>query len=147
MALLPPGKGGGEGVARGGKGKGSLIHSLTESREMPLAHRPIPTKRDERGQVLPLFDAVKVHTGARSRPRKRLKVIATGTGDDAQPSGSSDGGVGAAPGFPSGAGRRKKLGWTDQTSGPTLSSGAHLCLVPVDVSPLGAPVGAHDDIL
>ena len=30
MALFPPGKGGGEGVARGGKGKGILIHSLTE---------------------------------------------------------------------------------------------------------------------
>jgi len=35
MALFPPGKGGGEGVARGGKGKGILIHSLTEGNGMP----------------------------------------------------------------------------------------------------------------
>jgi len=34
-ALFPPGKGGGEGVARGGKGKGILIHSLTEGNGMP----------------------------------------------------------------------------------------------------------------
>jgi hypothetical protein len=33
MALFPPGKGGGEGVARGGKGM--LIHSLTEGNGMP----------------------------------------------------------------------------------------------------------------
>ena len=35
MALFPPGKGGGAGVARGGKGKGILIHSLTEGNGMP----------------------------------------------------------------------------------------------------------------
>jgi hypothetical protein len=37
MARFPPGKGGGEGVTRGGKGKRILIHSLTEGRGMPLA--------------------------------------------------------------------------------------------------------------
>ena len=44
MALVPPGKGGGEGVAHGGKGKGILIHSLTEGRGMPLANRTTPAK-------------------------------------------------------------------------------------------------------
>ena len=39
MALFPPGKGGGEGVARGGKGTGVLIHSLTAGDGMPVAHR------------------------------------------------------------------------------------------------------------
>src|SRR4029450_10749556 len=29
MALVPPGQGGGEGVARGGNGQGGLIHGLT----------------------------------------------------------------------------------------------------------------------
>src|SRR6266545_639258 len=66
MALFPPGKGGGKGVAHGGKGKGILIHSLTE------------------GHGMPLLDAVKVHTGKRGRPRKRLKVIATDKGYDAK---------------------------------------------------------------
>jgi Transposase DDE domain len=84
MALFPPGKGGGEGVARGGKGKGILIHSLTEGNGMPLANRTTPANGDERAQVVPLLDAVKVHTGKRGRPRKRLKVMATDKGYDAK---------------------------------------------------------------
>jgi Transposase DDE domain len=83
-ALFPPGKGGGEGVARGGKGKGILIHSLTEGNGMPLANCTTPANGDERAQVVPLLDAVKVHTGKRGRPRKRLKVIATDKGYDAK---------------------------------------------------------------
>ena len=83
-ALFPPGKGGGEGVARGGKGKGILIHSLSEGNGMPLANRTTPANGDERAQVLPLLDAVKVRTGKRGRPRKRLKVIATDKGYDAK---------------------------------------------------------------
>jgi hypothetical protein len=35
LALFPPGKGGGEGVAHGGKGQGMLLHSLTEGSGMP----------------------------------------------------------------------------------------------------------------
>jgi DDE family transposase len=84
MALFPPGKGGGEGVARGGKGKGILIHSLTEGNGMPWANRTTPANGDERAQVVPLLDAVKVRTGKRGRPRKRLKVLATEKGYDAK---------------------------------------------------------------
>jgi transposase len=81
---FPPGKGGGEGVARGGKGKGILIHSLTDAAGMPLAHRTTPANGNERAQILPLLDAVHLRTGRRGRPRKRLKVIATDKGYDAQ---------------------------------------------------------------
>ena len=84
MALFPPGKGGGEGVAHGGKGKGILIHSLTAAQGMPLANRITPANEDERAQGLPLLDAVKLRTGKRGRPRKRLKGIATDKGYDAQ---------------------------------------------------------------
>jgi hypothetical protein len=84
MALFPPGKGGGEGVAHGGKGKGSLIHSLPEGRGMPLANRITPANGDERAQVVRLLDAVTVHPGKRGRPRKRLKVIATEKGEEAK---------------------------------------------------------------
>ena len=84
MAPFPPGKGGGEGVARGGKGKGILIHTLTDGHGMPVAHRTTPANGDERAQVLPLLDAVKVHTGKRGRPRKRLHVLATDKGYAAQ---------------------------------------------------------------
>src|SRR5262245_23152732 len=84
MALFPPGKGGGEGVARGGKGKGILSHSLTDGGGMPLANRTTPANGDERAQVLPLLDAVRPRTGKRGRPRKRLKVLATDKGYDAK---------------------------------------------------------------
>jgi Transposase DDE domain len=84
MALFPPGKGGGAGVARGGKGKGILLHSLTEGHGMPLANRVTPAHGDERAQVGPWLDAVQVHTGKRRRPRKRLQVIATDKGYDAK---------------------------------------------------------------
>jgi hypothetical protein len=36
MALFPPLKGGGNGVAYGYKGKGILIHSITDANAMPL---------------------------------------------------------------------------------------------------------------
>ena len=73
MARFPPGKGGGEGVARGGKGKGILSHSLTEGGGIPLATRTTPANGDERAHVLPLRDAVKVHTGKRGCPCTRRR--------------------------------------------------------------------------
>jgi hypothetical protein len=51
---------------------------------MPLANRTTPANGDERAQVLPLLDAVKIRTGKRGRPRKRLRVIATDKGYDAK---------------------------------------------------------------
>jgi hypothetical protein len=84
MALFPPGKGGGEGVAYGRKGKGILIHSLTDATGMPLATRTTPANGDERAQVIPLMDTVHVRTGKQGRPRKRLKVLAADKGYDAK---------------------------------------------------------------
>lgn len=83
-ARFPPGKGGGEGVARGGKGKGILIHTLTDAAGMPVANRTTPANGDERAQVLPLLEASKVRTGRPGRPRKRFKVLATDKGYDAK---------------------------------------------------------------
>jgi len=57
--LFPPGKGGGEDVARGGKGKGILIPTLTEGNGMPLANCTTAANGSERDQVLPLQDACK----------------------------------------------------------------------------------------
>ena len=84
MALFPPGKGGGDGVAYGRKGKGILIHSLTDAAGMPLSTRTTPANGDERAQVLPLLDALHVRTGQRGRPRKRLKGLAADKGYDAK---------------------------------------------------------------
>jgi Transposase DDE domain len=79
-----PGTGGGEGIARGGKGQGMLIPSLTEAAEMPLATCITPANGDERAQVISWLDAVQLRTGMRGRPRKRLQVIVTAKGDDAK---------------------------------------------------------------
>ena len=81
---FPPGKGGGEGVARGGKGKGILIHTRTDAAGMPLANCTTPVNGDERAQVLPLLDAIKVRTGRPGRPRKQCKGLATDKGYDAK---------------------------------------------------------------
>src|SRR5918992_6109150 len=83
-APFPPGKGGGEGVAHGRKGKGILLHSFTEAGGMPLAACTTPANGDERAQVMPLLDAVVIKTGKRGRPRKRPKVLAADKGYDAK---------------------------------------------------------------
>lgn len=82
MALFPPGKGGGEDVAYGYKGKGVLIHTLTEGGGMPLANITTGANGNEREQVITLIDKVKLKTKKRGRPRKRLKVIAADKGYD-----------------------------------------------------------------
>jgi hypothetical protein len=84
MARVPPGTGAGERVARGGRGKGILIHRLTDGAGMPLAHCTTPSDWDERAQVIPLLDALRLRTGKRGRPRTRLKMLAADKGDDAK---------------------------------------------------------------
>jgi hypothetical protein len=76
MAPFPPSKGGGEGIAYGRKGKGILIHSLTDGAGMPLSTSTTPANGDERAQVVPLLYTLHLRTGKRGRPRKRLKVLA-----------------------------------------------------------------------
>jgi transposase len=71
-------------VAYGRKGKGILIHSLTDAAGMPLAARTTPANGDERAQVIPLLDSLHIRTGKRGRPRKRLKVLAADKGYDAK---------------------------------------------------------------
>jgi len=71
-------------VGRGYKGKGVLIHSITDRQGMPLAVCATPANASERDQVLPLLDAVKVKTGRPGRPRKRVKVLAGDKGYEAR---------------------------------------------------------------
>jgi hypothetical protein len=60
MALFPPGKGGGEGVAYGYKGKGVTIHSIVEGSGRPVGIRSTPANSSERDEVCPLVDALPV---------------------------------------------------------------------------------------
>ena len=84
MARFPPGKGGGEGVAYGRKGKGILIHSLTDGAGMPLSTRTTPANGDERAPVMPLLDTLHVRPGQRGRARNRLTGLAMDKGYDAK---------------------------------------------------------------
>ena len=74
LGLFPPGKGGNEEVAYGRKGKGILIHTLTEGGGMPLANSTTAANKSEREQIFPLLNSVKLKTLKPSRPKKRVKV-------------------------------------------------------------------------
>ena len=79
-----PGKGGGEDVAYGHKGKGILIHTLSEGNGLPVANCTTPANGNEREQLIPLIDSTNLKTYKRGRPRKRFQVIATDKGYDCQ---------------------------------------------------------------
>ncbi|KJH69762.1 transposase [Aliterella atlantica CENA595] len=82
--LFPPGKGGGEDVAYGYKGKGILIHTLTDGNGMPLTNCTTPANGSERDHVIPLLDSIKVKTTKPGRPRKRVQVLAADKGYDSK---------------------------------------------------------------
>jgi transposase len=84
MVLFPPGKGGGEGVGYGYKGKGILIHSITDANGMPVVAITTPANGDERQQVLPMLDKIRLATLKRGNPRRRPKVLAADKGYDAE---------------------------------------------------------------
>jgi len=84
MALFPPGKGGGKEVAYGYKGKGILLHTLTDGNGMPLACITTPANGSERQQVMLLIDRILVKTNQPGRPRKRVKVLAADKGYDSK---------------------------------------------------------------
>jgi Transposase DDE domain len=51
---------------------------------MPIRCGTTPANGDERQQVLPLLDKIKVKTSAVGRPKKRFKVLAADKGYDAK---------------------------------------------------------------
>jgi hypothetical protein len=51
---------------------------------MPLSARTTPANGDERAQVIPRLDALRIRAGQRGRPRTRLKGIATDKGYEAK---------------------------------------------------------------
>lgn len=84
MVLFPPGKGGGEGVNYGYKGKGILIHSITDANGMPVVAITTPANGDERQQVLPMLAQIRLVTGKRGNPKRRPKTLAADRGYDAR---------------------------------------------------------------
>lgn len=83
MAPFPPGKGGGEGVEYGFKGKGVTLHALVDGNGTPLEVISTSAKGEERQQVLPLLKKLRIF-GKRRRPRSCMNELQMDKGYDSQ---------------------------------------------------------------
>ena len=77
MALFPSGKGGGDKVAHGYKGKGVTIHILVEGYGYPIAANTTAANSSEVKEVLDLLSSAKVPrpVGVRARALKSCRLI------------------------------------------------------------------------
>ena len=71
-------------MAYGYKGKGILIHTLTDGDGMPLSNSTTAANGSEREQVMPLIDRIKVKNNQPGRNSKRVKVLAADKGYDSK---------------------------------------------------------------
>ncbi len=78
------GKGGGEEVEYGFKGKGVNLHTLTEGGGKPLSIISTGAAKSEREQVVPLLESVKVLTGKPGRPNKVPQALQGDKGYDSR---------------------------------------------------------------
>ena len=83
MVLFPPGKGGGQDVEYGYKGKGVTTHLLVEGGGMPLSTIVTGAAGNERDQISKLFNRVKVYH-AYGRPKRCPKEIHGDKGYDSR---------------------------------------------------------------
>ncbi len=100
MAPFPPGKGGGDGVAKGFKGKGVLIHCLVDARGLPLQVVVTAANASERAQVMPMLESLRCSTGSVGSGRFRPAQIAADKGYDAKWLREALRGVGIRPEIP-----------------------------------------------
>lgn len=78
------GKGGGEGVEYGFKGKGVTLHALVDGNGMPLAITHTSANGSERDQVLPLLQKPQVKSANSKRKRNCPKIVQMDKGYDSQ---------------------------------------------------------------
>ena len=71
-------------MAYGRKGKGILIHTLTEGNGMPIANLTTAAKGSEREQIFPLLDSVKLKTLKPGNPKRKVKILAADKGYDSK---------------------------------------------------------------
>ena len=72
--MFVPGKGGGEDVDHGYKGKGLTVHALVYENGMPLSVTSTGASGSERDQIEVLLDAVDVRTGRAGRTHAAMHV-------------------------------------------------------------------------
>ena len=83
MALFPPGKGGGQDVDYGYKGKGVTTHLLVDANGMPLSVISTSSSQSERKQVAKLLQKVRIYHGY-GRPKHCPKEIHADKGYDSK---------------------------------------------------------------
>ena len=71
-------------MAYGRKGKGILIHTLTEGNGMPIANLTTAANKSEREQIFPLLDSVKLKTLKPGNPKRKVKILAADKGYDSK---------------------------------------------------------------
>ncbi len=74
----------GVGVGYGYKGKGILIHRITDAKGMPVVATTTPANGDEKQQVLPMLNQIRLANGKRGNPKRRPKILAADKGYDAK---------------------------------------------------------------
>ena len=82
--LFPPGKGGGQGVEYGFKGKGILIHLIVDANGMPLSFSVTAANGDERIEARENSKKIRICHGKRGRPRCQPDKIAGDKGFDSR---------------------------------------------------------------
>jgi hypothetical protein len=82
--MFVPGKGGGEDVDHGYKGKGLTVHLLIDGNGMPLSANSGGASGSERAQVENLPDSVDIRTGRVGRPKKRPGALQADKGYDSR---------------------------------------------------------------
>jgi hypothetical protein len=79
MALFPPGPGGGKEVEHGYKGKGSLLHLITDKEGKPLWITTTSATGNERSQALVLLDQLRM---IRIKDSRYMTICEADKGDD-----------------------------------------------------------------
>lgn len=74
----------GVGVDDGYKGKGILIHSITDANGMLIGTITTPANSDERQQVLLMLEQIRLVTVKWGNPKRRSKTLAADSGYDAR---------------------------------------------------------------
>lgn len=82
MGLFPPAPGGGEEVDHGYKGKGSLLHILTDYNGGLLAITTTASNGDERSQIAQLLAKSKVENCDSSLRRRAMIILEADKGYD-----------------------------------------------------------------
>jgi transposase len=82
MGLFPPAPGGGAEVEHGYKGKGSLLHLLTDYNGNPLAITTTPANGDERQEVQKLLDRSGVKSYGKKLCKRNMIILEADKGYD-----------------------------------------------------------------